>query len=264
MTDQNTFMETVKNVAEIVRTAPEPMEGEEILSYFADMDLDDNQKRLVVDYLKNPENEEMAEGLEADSEISEVDGVEAEGSEIAEDNVQDNEDSTKSKIFEMYLDELATLPKYSNEQLAQMYIQLLDGDESVIGDISNAWLERVLKIAEKYIEPKLNVEDLVQEGNIALLMKLQELAANKEDADVEEELKAAVEQGVMTYASEMNSERELENTVLGKVSLIHEAKKMLQAEKGHEPTVQELADYTKMTIEELEDLEDVIKATSGK
>lgn len=258
MTDQNTFMETVKNVAEIVRTAPEPMVEEEILSYFADMKLDENQKRLVMDYLMNQDNGNEEAGSEENVEI-----LESEEDNSAE-ALDENEDGTKSVVFGMYLDELATLPKYSNEQLAQMYIQLLAGDESVIGDISNAWLERVLKIAEKYIEPKLNVEDLVQEGNIALLMKLQELAANKENADVEEELKVTVEQGVMAYASEINSERELENTVLGKVSLIHEAKKMLQSEKGHEPTMQEMADYTKMSVEELEELEDIVKVTSGK
>lgn len=253
MTDQNTFMETVKNVAEIVRTAPEPMDEEEILIYFADMDLDENQKRLVMEYLMNPEND-----LKEDSDDSDNENTMDDASQTETDD-----SGSISMVFGMYLDELATLPKYSNEQLAKMYIKLLEGDESVIGDLSNAWLERVLKIAEKYIAPKLNVEDLVQEGNITLLLKLQELAGCG-NADVEMELEAAVEQGVMNYASEMNSERELENTVLGKVSLIHEAKKMLQVEKGHEPTLAELSDYTKMTIEELKELEDVVKATSGK
>lgn len=258
MTDQNTFMETVKNVAEIVRTAPEPMAEEEILGYFEDMELDNRQKQLVMEYLMNTETD--AEENDEDSESDEED-VQNDGSEEASNGL---EDGLNSKVFGMYLEELKTLPKYTNEQLANMYIKLLSGDESVIGEISNAWLEKVLKIAEKYIEPKLNVEDLVQEGNIALLMKLQELARNKQDADVEMELEAAVEQGVMSYASEMNGERELENTILGKVSLIHEAKKLLIEETGHEPTLEELADYTKMPVEELEDLEDIIKSTSGK
>ena len=62
----------------------------------------------------------------------------------------------------------------------------------------------------------------------------------------------------MLYASEMNGERELENTILGKMSLVHEAKKILREEKGYEPTRTELSEYTKIPEEELSDLEDIM------
>ena len=44
MLDQNTFMETLRSVAEIVQTASVPMSEKEILSYFNDMDLSEEQK----------------------------------------------------------------------------------------------------------------------------------------------------------------------------------------------------------------------------
>ena len=122
-----------------------------------------------------------------------------------------------------------------------------------------AWLKKVLTIAEKYIEPKLVVEDLVQEGNMALFLKLQELLGSGQAEDVEEILSAAVEEGIMSYCSMMSGERELENTLVGKISLVHEAKKILTMEKGQEPTLEELADYTKMSVEELADLDEVMK-----
>ena len=59
MTDQNTFMETVNSVKEIMRIAETPMSEAEILAYFEDMDLDEKQKQLVLAYLLNPENEEV-------------------------------------------------------------------------------------------------------------------------------------------------------------------------------------------------------------
>ena len=68
----------------------------------------------------------------------------------------------------------------------------------------------------------------------------------------------------MSYASEMNSERELENTILGKVSLIHEAKKLLTEENGQEPSLIELSEYTKMSVEELEEILEMIKTTGDK
>ena len=62
MTDQNTFMELIKSVAEIIKTSEEPMSEEEILGYFSDMDLDDQQKKIIMEYLLNPPEETAAGG----------------------------------------------------------------------------------------------------------------------------------------------------------------------------------------------------------
>ena len=48
MTDQNTFTEVLREVAEIVRTAETPMSEEDIMSYFSDMDLSLGQKKFVM------------------------------------------------------------------------------------------------------------------------------------------------------------------------------------------------------------------------
>lgn len=246
MTDQNTFMEIVQNVAEIVRTAEVPMKEDEILAYFSDIDLDDGQKRMVLDYIVTANSKEQ-------EEIEPV--------EVNEDNevVEDLEEEPTSKVFQMYLDELATLPSYSATERMMLYDRLFAGEEGVIETISTAWLKKVLTIAEKYIEPKLNVEDLVQEGNMALFVKLQELRGCGEMENIEEVLSATVEEGIMTYCSMMTGERELENTLVGKISLVHEAKKILAMEKGQEPTMEELSEYTKMSVEELSEIEDLLR-----
>ncbi len=243
MTDQNTFMELVQNVAEIVKTAEAPMTEEEILVYFADMDLDENQKKLVLDYIATAEEREQ------------------EDAELAEEKMEaaSDEEETKSKVFQMYLEELAMLPAFTASDRMQLYNRLAAGDADVIETISTAWLKKVLTIAEKYIEPGVNVEDLVQEGNMSLFLKLQELLGEEQVENMEELLTSAVEEGIVRYCSEMVGERQLENTLVGKISLVHEAKKVLVMEKGQEPTLKELADYTKMTEDELLEIEDFLK-----
>lgn len=247
MTDQNTFMETVQNVTEIVKTSEVPMTEEEILAYFFDMDLDDNQKRLVLDYIMNAERKEETEQPERDT---------------VEQNTEselDEEEEHSSKVFQMYLEELSMLPSFNVAERTVMYEKLAAGDSSVIEDISTAWLKKVLTIAEKYMDPKLNVEDLVQEGNMALFVKLQELLGGGHNDGMEKILSEAVEEAVMSYCSTISGEREQENTLLGKVSLVQEAKKMLAVEKGQEPTFAELAEYTRMSEKELQDLEEFVK-----
>lgn len=241
MIDQQAFMETLQSVAEIMRTAETPMTEEEILGYFKDMELSDAQKNMVMDYLNNVENqaeEETTDGGQTESE-----------SEIP----------VESKVYQMYLEDLAGIPEYNEEERITFYKALLAGDEKAIEPISMFSLRNVLKIADKYIEPKLLVEDLVQEGNVALFLKLSELCGCGQSYDVEQELENAIEQAIVAYASEMSNEREQESTLVGKLSLVHEAKKLLAEENGTEPTIAELAAYTKMDEEELQELEDLIK-----
>lgn len=247
MTDQNTFMEIVQNVAEIVRTAEAPMTEDEILAYFSDMDLDTGQKRMVLDYIVTINSGEQ-------EEVSAVETSDVDVNAIAEEL----EEEVTSQVFQMYLDELETLPTYGLDERMKLYDRLFAGDNTVMEALSTAWLKKVLTVAEKYIEPKLNVEDLVQEGNMALFTKLQELLGCGKIDNIEEVLSEAVEEGIMTYCSMMTGERELENALVGKVSLVHEAKKMLALEKGQEPTLEELSDYTKMSVEELKEIEELL------
>ncbi len=246
MTDQNTFMEVVRNVAEIVRTAEAPMSENEILAYFSDMELDENQKRIVLEYIETAQSEEQEEMQEEDSSNDDC----------------EEEQEEKSKVFQMYLDELSMLPSFTANDRERLYERLAEGDGTVIETISTAWLKKVLTIAEKYMQPKLHVEDLVQEGNMALFLCLQDMLGKTQDEQVESILLRAVEEGIMNYCSEMVGESELENTLVGKVSLVHEAKKMLTLEKGNEPTVEELSEYTKMSVEELTEIEDFLKQES--
>lgn len=244
MVDQQTFMDTIASVAEIMRTAEIPMTEQEILSYFEDMELSDAQKARVVDYLKNPE-------MVADT---------------TEENTGDTteEDIPNSKVYQMYLEDLAGIPQYEEEEKITLYKALLAGDEKAIEPISMFSLKKVLQIADKYMEPKLLVEDLVQEGNVALFMKLSELCGCEKSYDVEEELERAIEQAIVNYAAEIDNESEQERSLVGKLSLVHEAKKLLTEENGAEPTIQELAEYTKMDVEELQELEDFVKENEKK
>lgn len=245
MTDQNTFMEVVQNVAEIVRTAETPMTEKEILAYFSDMDLDENQKKLVLDYIMTAHKREQDELEES----------------IDKEQTLDDEatEESKSKVFQMYLEELAMLPSFTVVEREELYKKLAAGDNGVIEIISTAWLKKVLTIAEKYMEPRLHVEDLVQEGNMALFMKLQSMVGVELQENIEDVLATAVEEGIMSYCSEIVGESELENTLVGKLSLVHEAKKLLAMEKGQEPTLDELAEYTKISVGELKEIEDLLK-----
>ena len=58
MLDQNTFIETVQSVAEIIRASAEPIGRDEIMSYFKDMELNKAQEDMVFEFLITPHEQE--------------------------------------------------------------------------------------------------------------------------------------------------------------------------------------------------------------
>lgn len=263
MVDQNTFTETIREVAEIIRTSAEPMSREEILGYFKDMELNTEQENMVLEFLLTPHDEPEEE----ETEDSEVDA--AAEAEEAEDEKSEKKDDPEdilpdSPMFQMYLEELKDLPEYSGEEQIAMYQALLAGDESMVRKISDGWMKNVLTMAKKLALSSEGFEDVVQEGNMALFLKLSDLCGSKEKCDVEAELEQAIEEAMKASIREMAGEDDSENAILGKVSLVNEAKNYLAKEKGSEPSMQEVGDYTKMSQEELTDIYELIKKADVK
>ena len=263
MVDQNTFTETIREVAEIIRTSAEPMSREEILGYFKDMELNTEQENMVLEFLLTPHDEPEEE----ETEDPEVDA--AAEAEEAEDEKSEKKDDPEdilpdSPMFQMYLEELKDLPEYSGEEQIAMYQALLAGDESMVRKISDGWMKNVLTMAKKLALSSEGFEDVVQEGNMALFLKLSDLCGSKEKCDVEAELEQAIEEAMKASIREMAGEDDSENAILGKVSLVNEAKNYLAKEKGSEPSMQEVGDYTKMSQEELADIFELIKKADVK
>ncbi|MGN0496644.1 MAG: hypothetical protein ACI4GW_10495 [Lachnospiraceae bacterium] len=248
MVDQNTFLDTLNSVKEIIATAEVPLKEDEILAYFKDMELDGSQKAMVIDYLTNPDNyKESKENDDSQSETEENRGGESPS------------DESNINVYQMYLEELGQLSVYSVEEVEELYRLLLQGDNSVIEKISHAWLLRVTNIAQQYMEPSLLLEDLVQEGNMALFLELSRLCGSMEKGNVEEMLNRAVGNAILAYAGELRDAKELEDSIVGKVNLVNAAKTILAEENNVMPSVKELADYTKMSEKELEALLDIME-----
>ena len=265
MLDQSVFTETIHEVAEIIRTSATPLSKEEILSYFKEMELNEQQENMVLEFLLTPHEEE-----EAEEETDEAEGEEQEAADwqetsdasaLAQNDSGKKEEKTaepdvlpESKMFQMYLEEISSLPVYSEKKQEEMYQKLLAGDESVINLISNSWMIKVLEIAKKLAVTSEGFEDVIQEGNMALFLKLTELCGCEEKADVEAELQGAVETAMKSSILAEEGEDEDEKAMVGKLALVNEAKKYLAEENGRDATVQELAAYTQLTEEELSDI----------
>lgn len=287
MVDRNTFMETLHSVQEIARVSDNTMDRETALSYFKDMELSPEQEEMVYQFLLLPPEETSAEPEESEdpedawnpakseapeeawnqteSEAPEKawNQTEAVTGQTAAETLKANVDDTvqqEQTHFQMYLDEVEEIAELEAVTEAKLYQSLFGGDDSVIGALSTQWLKRVITIAEDYRDKGFLMDDLVQEGNIGLLMELHQMVGSQKDADtidlaeISRQLRDAVKNAIELYLGEESGEEQQGETILAKVSLVHEAQKLLAEEQGEQPSLRQLAEYTRIPEEEISDI----------
>lgn len=249
MLDKIAFMETLHSVQEVARTSLTPLSKEEIQTYFKDMELTKEQEEMVYQYLLHPQEE-----MVSDPEDEEESGNEEESENGAEAEYETEKNSEAQRAvsarFQMYLDEIGDIPVLNDEQEKTLYDRLAQGEEQAIAELSAGWLKKVVEIASAYETDSLLLDDMVQEGNIGLLMGLQSLLGKKE-ANPKQILEQFVKEAIEHYMEEESGEGEQENSILAKVSLVHEAKETLAKELGSEPSIRQLAEYTRVSEEEI-------------
>lgn len=198
MIDRNSFMETLRSVAELRRTSVDPLSKEDILKYFEGMELTEEHKELIYQYMLLPIEVQTAEP-EPETEVEEE--------EISQPEISETEEEA-TNYFQMYLDDLSEIQELSEEEMEAAYKKLLEGDASVIGVISESWLQTIAQMAIPYAEQGANIEDVIQEGNMGLLLKLTELVGAGDISGMDAILEGSVAAAMMAY-----TEENLENQV---------------------------------------------------
>lgn len=186
MLDRNAFMETLRAVAELCRTSTEPLSKEEILKHFDEIELTEEQVEMIYQYLQLPPEVQTGEPE----------------TEEEEQPVLEEESEEENIYFQMYLDDLEQIEEMSEEEMQEAYRKLLAGDSSVIAPISESWLRSIAQLAIPYAAQGANLQDVIQEGNMGLLIKLSELAGAGEVPAIDEILEGAVSAAMIAYTEE--------------------------------------------------------------
>ena len=249
MIDKVKFLETLRSLTEIAKIAEEPLSKEEILHHFDGMTLSNEQQEMVYQYLLHPVEERDSEAQEEDA-LPEDDNSYSETSDDFSTEAVKKE-TKNSKFLEMYYEDIRDLPRLSKLEEERAYLLLIQGDATVSQAISDHWLTTVVELSKKYASYKVNMEDLIQEGNIGLLHGIKRLLGSNQKIDVPEYLTESIQQALENYIDEEMNDDDMENSILSKITLINEAKKALAEENGTIPTVAEIADFTKIPEHEI-------------
>lgn len=256
MQDEKKFMQMLRDIVDIARINNNTITTKEVDEYFEEMKLDGKQKEAVYDYLYkghitvvgytkldvgNEKDQNKAENKQSNIEIDVID-----------------KESARTRQYRKSVKELSG----GSLELEEIYkrIKASESGETVREDVIRVYLPVVTNIASKYSGKGVASDELIQEGNLALIIAVDELLESKNESVLKSHkafdgyIRDRIRSSIIGC---IDAEVEIEGGIqaaLGKAQLVKDAATHLSKELGRVASVYELSEYTHIDEEEIEDI----------
>ena len=235
------FNEALTSLVDFAAANANHVTMDDVKLYFKDLIDDDSQYQFIYDYLAlnkveiegftPPANNPLADDApetSADETISETASV--------YNHVESEEELS---FIKMYMEEMEALPNLSKDEEADLIDKLLAGDTSVSSKIVEANLSLVAKIAESHRGKGVNFGDLIQEGNVGLMLAVSDYTESV--GDFHSFISGRIEDAIKnTVNVQINSDR-IGQHLADKLNRLDEVTKNLSEKLGRVPELDELA-----------------------
>ncbi len=154
--------------------------------------------------------------------------------------------------LQAYMEDLAYVKPQKEGEVAELLSALQFGDAIAKSRIIELWLSKVVELGKEMNHPEVFLGDLIQEGNVCLMMALEEVDAEIED--LEAYLVTAIRQGMQVLVEETEDMKIRDRRMVEKVQNLDEDITRLTEEMGRKVTVDELALFLNMPEEEIAEI----------
>lgn len=238
MDNQQQFMEMIQDIVKLAKINNREVTKDFLKDYLKDLDLHDSQMEFVYEYLAQ--------------ENIKVSGYEAPVPKAGDEEVLEGEEETmESDHLSFYQEELKETGS-CNQVDRELYEKAAQGDAQAKSFIIQQKLTRVMEIAQQYQKQGLALGDLVQEGNIGLLLAVEMLEGKVDEADafLDKEIEGSILQALDLYKEEKRDNRGL----MKKAENLKDEMEKLSEDLGDKMSTDDVARFTGMDLDEIQDI----------
>ncbi|MDD2958998.1 MAG: sigma factor [Lachnospiraceae bacterium] len=269
------FREMLSEIKALADSRQNKLTRQEVDEFFSNGHFEEEQMKMIYDYLLSQQititgyepdrkNEEPVSKKEKENPVSE----EAWESERETQDWQEQENAGREtdgpetdgnkhvygRSIELYLEELKQLKGRDHREELQLFTAAAGGDAQARSSLVEAYLPMVCQLAGDFEGEEYLVEDLIQEGNIGLLMALDGLEYHDSLAAYQAELMNAVNHAMEEAIQEQRNSRDAGKGIASRVNHLNQAIQNLEEELDHKVSVDELSAYLEMSVEEITDI----------
>ena len=231
------FNEALTSLVEFATVHGNQVTIEDVQTFLGDLIEDDSQYQFVYDYLNI-------------NKIS-VDGV---LKEISKENLSPSSEGIKettlsSKInveseeelsfINMYMEELSDIIPATPDEVSHMLQKLNDGDMSIVNRLVECNLQKVAAIAKDFSGKGVTLGDLIQEGNISLMLAIS--SYNPDIGDFDNYIEASIREGISSIINTQNNSDRVGQHLADELNQLDNVTTKLSQELGRVPELSELA-----------------------
>lgn len=224
------FARTLEQVRSMAREQGNCVSREQVREAFREQDFSESQLELVFDYLAKHKI-----GIETPPDPEEY---------LSEE---------ERNYLQLYLEELAELPIYSEGELRAFTIAAMAGEAEAKQKLLNHYLRDVADVARLYTGQGVLLEDLIGEGNVALAMGMEMLGSLESPEEAGGMLAKRMMDGMEEAIRESAGHRKLDERIADKVNLVADKARQLAEELHRKVTPEELAAETGMSLKSIRD-----------
>lgn len=238
MSLENDFIKRIKELTALAADQENVIFSDQLEAIFPEIVSDESKKTVLIDYLK-----EKKIGIDEKLDINEF--------------ITDDE----KKYLEFYYDDLKQIERLSESERLAHTIGAMAGEKSEMDIITNDYLMDVVEIAKLYAGQGVLLEDLIGEGNIALLGAVSMLGSLEEPKEAEGFIGKMVMDAMQDMIAMNMDEMSEEEKLVKKVNKVSKAAKELSTLLGRKVTVEELSEESNISKAAIEK---ALKLTANK
>ena len=236
--EQQEFQKKLEELGRLAQTKENRLRTEEIREFLKDMELTEEQFQLVYAYLA--------------SRMITVEGYVPAREEAEEEAELTPEEQS---FLEQYQKEMEYLTFLEEEELLELCREAEEtGDGGAKARLTEQLLPEVLNAARSFAGRGLPFGDLVQEGNIGLMLAMETLGLRPEGMTALDYLKEEIRTAVSQALEDQQAEQQAGDLLAERLNHLSDGIRKLSDELERKVSLEELSMFMDMPVEEIEDL----------
>ena len=245
--EKEAFQKRLEDLGELAKINGNRLRTDAVKTFLKDMELTDEQYDLVFAYLASKAI--TVEGYLAPA-----------GSGDSNAPIYSEEEQA---FLDQYEEDLKGLKPLSEPELSLLCQEAEEGsDPEARVRLTEQLLPTVLAAAKHYAGRGLPIGDLIQEGNVGLMLALEELSGRNQELSVLDFLKAEIERSISEALEEQLTSKSAGELLADRLNELRDGIKELSGELERQVSVEELSAFLDIPVQEIEDLLKIAGETS--